>query len=223
MSDFLVSILKTCPNSFPVNLGGDHSMGEAVTFALHKLGKFKNAAFLHIDAHPDLIPARFGIEHCFTTWVYNSLPFLKNTEQCVQVGIRQTKISKEDWYKKTGVHQYWQKDLKKLSPKKLFSILNEHWKKLGCQSLYISFDIDALDPKFAPSTGTPEKNGMTLNYATELLKLCKKHWPLIAFDLVEVAPVLGSALSHKRTLSSAVAILESILLGQVLNKNLKSS
>ncbi len=195
----------------PIVLGGDHSVSDGIMGGLKKAGQLKNAAILHFDAHPDMIASRFGIEHCFTTWAYNALDGIKNPAQFAQIGIRQTLKPKNYWEKKHGIKQIWAKECLRKSAQSVFNELHKNWTQLKCEKLYLSFDIDALDISLAPATGTPSSNGLNLNFCRELIKLCLKEWPLLGMDLVEVAPTLGSTSSHKRTLNSAMSILETVL------------
>jgi len=73
----------------------------------------------------------------------------------------------------------------------------------NARNLHVSFDIDALDPAEAPSTGTPVRGGLTLREGMELLRSANRTGRLSAVDLVEVNPLIGSQRDQLRTLDAA--------------------
>ena len=191
-------------------LGGDHSISWAPLEALSRAGIAPTLGVLHFDAHTDLMEDRFGIDYCFSTWAAHSV---KKTypSNWFQMGVRVSRKAKKLWEKEYGLHQFWADEVKKKSASAWAEIISKEWQKNGVEKIYVSLDIDGLDPKFAPSTGTPEKGGLTLKFVKELIQELTAQFPLVGGDLVEVAPLLGSKKDQETTLQSAVAALQALL------------
>lgn len=188
-------------------LGGDHSISYAPLEALHRAKLTPELGVLHLDAHTDLMEERFGVEHCFSTWAAHSVKKC-HAPNWFQLGIRTSRKTKKEWEKQYGLRQYWADEVKKKSAKEWAELIAEQWQKNGVQRFFVSLDIDVLDPKFAPSTGTPEKGGLALSFVRTLLFELTACFPLVGADLVEVAPHIGSKQDQKRTLTSAVECLK---------------
>lgn len=191
-------------------LGGDHSISWAPIEALSRAELTSSLGVLHLDAHTDLMDERFGIDHCFSTWAAHAV------RKCVpsnwfQLGVRVSRKSKKEWEKQFGIHQYWAEEVKKKPAKAWADIISDQWEKNSVQRFYVSFDIDSLDTSFAPSTGTPEKGGLSLSFVKSLLLELTARFPLVGADLVEVAPHIGSRADQKKTLKSAVEGLKVLL------------
>lgn len=204
------------PKGFrPLILGGDHSISGAVTEALFAAGLFKKIAVLHFDAHTDLLEERYGVARCFATWAAHAAKRLKPTERknFVQVGVRTSGRTKSFWEKKFGIRQLWISELKRQDPERFAASLVDAWKKRGCERLYISFDVDALDPKFVPSTGTPEPGGLDPNWCVRVIRFCARELPLLCADVVELAPVLGSPADGRKSARAAARIASALLEG----------
>jgi agmatinase len=212
LESVLFNVWKRDPQNKILIIGGDHSLSEAVFRSLKASMKLPALGVLHFDAHTDLLEERYGVAHCFGTWAAQAVKLLPNPQAFVQLGIRISGFDQGHWESKFGLRQIWCKDAKRKNPKALAAELVRHWRGLGIDNLYISFDIDSLDPKFAPSTGSPENQGLNLEWTKKLLTEILKSMTLISADLVEVAPVLGSKLEVTKTLRSAAQISK-ILLG----------
>ncbi len=191
-------------------LGGDHSVSWAPMEALSRAKMTDHLGVLHIDAHTDLMEDRFGIENCFSTWAAHSVKKIQ-ASNWFQMGVRVSRKSKKEWEKQFGLHQLWATEVKKKKPKEWADILCDQWQKNGVQKIYISLDIDGLDPKYAPCTGTAEKGGLSLKFVKELILEVTARYPVVGADVVEVAPRLGSSLERKTTLTSAVECLQALL------------
>ena len=209
LADVLTELYKNKKQVFL--LGGDHSVSWAPFEAFQKAKLKQNIGVLHLDAHTDLMEDRFGVEHCFATWAAHSVRKISNPANWFQVGIRVSRKSKKEWEKKFGLQQYWMKDVQRKTPEQMADVISQQWTRSKVNSFYVSLDIDALDPKWAPSTGTAEKGGFDLDYVKTLLhELCAR-FPLLGGDLVEVAPRIGSKEDAKITLHSAVECLKVLL------------
>jgi agmatinase len=209
LEDTLLSCFKTRADFKPLILGGDHSISGAVFGALHRAGRTRRLAVLHIDAHTDLLEDRFGVEHCFGTWAAHAVKKLKHPEAWIQLGLRVSGRPQSYWEKRYGLQQIWAPQARKREPRALARELVAHWRSLGLTDLYVSFDVDGLDPKHVPSTGTPEPGGLGLVWTRTLLDECTRAMKLVAADIVELAPVLGGRAESARSVKSARQIVES--------------
>jgi agmatinase len=210
LEDSLLGCYGTRPGFKPLVLGGDHSISGAVFNALHRAGKTRKLAVLHVDAHTDLLEDRFGVEHCFGTWAAHAVKKLPQPKGWIQLGLRVSGQTKEHWEQHYGLRQIWAPEARKRDPHALARELVQGWRELGLTDLYVSFDVDGLDPRYVPSTGTPEPKGLALTWTCSVLRECTRGMNLIAADIVELAPVLGGSAQATRSVKSAVQIVESL-------------
>ncbi len=192
-------------------LGGDHSISRPICESF--LQEHKNVGILHFDAHTDLLEERLGISTCFATWAFHIANLLDNKKKFIQIGIRSSGYDKTHWESTIGLTQYWTKEVKDQGPEKIARKCIEQYKSLGVKKLYLSFDIDAIDMEYASATGTPEKDGLMPFECLIILNLIGKEIPIIAADLVEVAPFVfypemkGKVIEPETTLDSAMSII----------------
>jgi guanidinobutyrase len=168
-----------------VSMGGDHTIVLPILRAMAK--KHGPVGLVHVDAHTDINDTMFG-EH-----VTHGTPFrraveegLLDGERVVQIGVRGTGYAADDfdWSRQQGfrvvqVEECWHKSLTPL--------MEEVREQVGGGPVYLSFDIDGLDPAFAGGTGTPEIGGLTIVQGMEIIRGCRG-LDLVGCDLVEVAP-----------------------------------
>jgi agmatinase len=170
-------------------LGGDHSTPLGLLHALAE--RHEEFGILQIDAHADLRVAYEGFEFSHASIMFNALK-LPQVKKLVQVGIRDAAQSEVDMVAQSNgrIATFFDSSLKE------YVFEGEPWKK-QCkkiiaqlpQKVYISFDIDGLDPKLCPATGTPVPGGLEFEEAVFLVRaLVKSGREIIGFDLCEVAP-----------------------------------
>ena len=170
-------------------LGGDHSTPLGYLHALAE--RHSEFGILQIDAHCDLRPAYEGFQYSHASIMYNALQ-LPQVKKLVQVGIRDMCQQEADLIEHSvgRVALFGQRFM---SEEKF---AKKSWKKV-CgkiiaqlpQKVYISFDIDGLDPKLCPGTGTPVPGGLEYEEATYLLRMIVRSGrTIIGLDLNEVAP-----------------------------------
>ncbi|MDN5214137.1 agmatinase family protein [Fulvivirgaceae bacterium BMA12] len=170
-------------------LGGDHSTPFGLIEALAE--RYQDFGVLQFDAHADLRDAYEGFEFSHASVMYN-VSKLNNVSKIVQVGIRDFSQFEHEFIEnsKGKINTYFYPSIKK----RLFS--GEHWKDI-CQEIignlpenvYVSFDIDGLDPKLCPNTGTPVPGGFEFDETIYLIDtLVKSGKKIIGFDVCEVAP-----------------------------------
>ena len=173
-------------------LGGDHSITLPLLRAYRgHLGR--PLAVLHFDAHCDTWIDHFGEPSGHGTWVYEAIQEGLVVKECfTQLGIRSAaEREAREYVRDQGGLIYTARDLRGLeSPQQvapLLAALRERLAANGQPPLYVSLDIDCLDPAFAPGTGTPEPGGMTTNQVLSILEgLQGTH--CVGMDCVEVAP-----------------------------------
>lgn len=178
-------------NKFVAIIGGEHSVPLGLMQALAE--KHSKFGILHIDAHADLRNAYEGFEYSHASIIRNALE-IKNVSKIVQVGIRDFCEDELELIKtsKKRIKTFFDSEIQgnKFNGKtwndQCEAIINELPEKV-----YISFDIDGLDPTLCPTTGTPVPGGLQYYEAVYLLeKLAKSKKKIIGFDLCEVAPGL---------------------------------
>lgn len=173
-------------------LGGDHSITLPLLRAYHAhLGR--PLAVIHFDAHCDTWVDHFGEPSGHGTWVYEALQEgLALREGFIQIGIRSAgERAAREYVRDQGGLIFTARDLRGLDgPAQLQPVLQairERLAALGHPPVYLSLDIDCLDPAFAPGTGTPEPGGMSTNQVLSLLEELAP-LPFVGMDCVEVAP-----------------------------------
>jgi agmatinase len=181
---------KQFPKLRILGLGGDHSVSYPLVRAWAQARLGKKIALLHFDAHTDLLSERLGVDICFGSWTYHVREFFPKASQLVQVGIRATGKERGHW-ESLGLTQIWGKEVQARGMSAISSDILAAWKREGIEEVYISFDIDALDTKWASSTGTPENNGLSPMQCQELIESVSQHFAVTGADLMEVAPFVN--------------------------------
>ena len=169
----------------PMSLGGDHSMTLPILRAIAK--KHGPVALVHVDAHADVNDEMFGERETHGTVFRRAYEEgLIVADKVFQIGLRGTGYTADDFTEAAcwGFNQYLAPDLwhKSLAP-----LAAEIKAKIGNHRTYITYDIDSLDPSFAPGTGTPEIGGLTTMQAMELIRGLRG-LTIVGCDLVEVSP-----------------------------------
>jgi guanidinobutyrase len=174
----------------PLTLGGDHTIALPILRALAR--KHGPLGMVHVDAHADVNESMFGEP------ITHGTPFRRAVEEglvegqrVVQIGLRGTGYHADDfdWPRKQGfrvvpAEECWHRSLAPL--------MDEVRASLGAGPVYLSFDIDGIDPAYAGGTGTPEIGGLTTVQALEIIRGCRG-LDLVGADLVEVAPVYDTS------------------------------
>lgn len=206
----MLDLLKT--NVHVVSLGGDHTITYPILKA-HYEYTGQPMAIVHIDAHHDYWNENYGTEVAHGTWVYHAI---KNgyvdVEHSFMLGIRcpsDPKFVKE--LRDLGM-TVWDYDyVNNMGPKQVAFQIDF---KLNQKPVYLTFDVDGLDPAYAPGTGTPEPGGFTTNEAMQLLyHLRNLNWK--GMDIVEVSPVYDVG---QITSVAACSMVWNYISGLALNK-----
>ena len=197
-------ILKA--GTFPVVIGGDHSITYPCICAFED---FKSLDIIQIDAHLDWIDEVDGIRYANGSPMRRSME-LDFTNKMVQLGIRCIRSRESDYNfaKSQGSQIFTRQDIRQKGideiVKKLFPLGN----------VYVSIDIDGLDPSIAPGTGSPTVDGLLYYEVINLLKGITKKSNVVGFDIVEVNPMVD--LSGQTCLLATTLILE--FLGMIFDQ-----
>jgi agmatinase len=173
-------------------LGGDHSITLPLLRA-YRAHLGQPLAVLHFDAHCDTWTDHFGEPSGHGTWVYEAMQEGLVVKECfVQVGIRSPgERSAREYVQDQGGAIHTARALRgRESPEQLAPLLADLRARMARHAmppLYVSLDIDCLDPAFAPGTGTPEPGGLSTNQVLSILEGLAE-LPCVGMDCVEVAP-----------------------------------
>ncbi|WP_069807778.1 agmatinase [Vulcanisaeta thermophila] len=169
--------------------GGDHSITLGV---LRAIGKMFKPILLHFDSHLDYWDEYWGEKYTHGTWVRRAIEE-GLIAQVVQVGIRGTQYDKSDFnYPRESPVPIRVIMMREVEERGIEWLISELRSLEG--NVYVSFDIDVVDPAYAPGTGTREPGGFTSNEVLRIIRsLADAKINLVGFDVVEVAPPLDVA------------------------------
>ncbi len=173
-------------------LGGDHSVTLPLLRALNQV-QGGPVAMVHFDAHCDTWTSHFGEPSGHGTWVYEAMQEgLLIPQASIQIGIRSSgERAAREYVNDASGRVFTARQLRGLeSPQQLAPVLAEIRSRMsaaGNPPVYLTLDIDCLDPAFAPGTGTPEPGGMSTNQVLTIMEeLADLNW--CGMDCVEVSP-----------------------------------
>ena len=200
--------------AIPIVLGGDHSIAEPDIRAC--AGRYGPLGLVHFDTHTDTGTEVFGVE------VSHGTPMYRLVEQghvdpsrYVQIGLRGYWPGPQEfaWQRERGITSFFMHDVLELGIK---AVVDRALEIVGEGPVYVTVDVDVLDPAFAPGTGTPEPGGMT---SSDLLWACRtlaERLELVGAEVVEVIPTaVGSA---DVTALVADRIVRELLTGMALRR-----
>lgn len=197
-------------------LGGDHSITLPLLRAYRDwLGR--PLAVVHFDAHCDTWRDHFGEPSGHGTWVYEAIQEGLVVTPCfLQIGIRSAgERAAREYVRDQGGLIHTARDLRgEESPRRIDALLapwRERLRAHGDPPVYVSLDIDCLDPAFAPGTGTPEPGGLSTGQVLGFLEALGEQ-PLAGMDCVEVAPPYDHA---ELTSYAAACCVWTFLCGQI--------
>ncbi|MCM3035206.1 agmatinase [Bacillus pumilus] len=199
IEEYVDSILEK--GKFPLGMGGEHLVSWPVFRAMHK--KYPDLAIIHMDAHTDLREEYEGEPLSHSTPI-RKVAGLIGPENVFSFGIRSGMKEEFEWAKEAGMH---------ISKFEVLEPLKKVLPKLKGRPVYVTIDIDVLDPAHAPGTGTVDAGGIT---SKELLAsihaIAGSDVQVVGADLVEVAPVYDHS---DQTANTASKFLREMLLGFV--------
>lgn len=169
-------------NKFLTFFGGEHSISIGLIKAHYE--HYDNLTVVQIDAHADLRPSYMGTPYNHACALYDA------SKNCnlIQLGIRSMDISEKEHMDYDKV--YFADEMK----------YTKDWEEKALKSMtdnvYITFDLDALDPSILPATGTPEPGGLPWYLTTNFLAKIFEQKNVVGFDIVELAPIEGHRASE---------------------------
>jgi agmatinase len=176
----------------PIIVGGDHSLMYPDVAALTDIYGKGNVGVVHFDAHYDA--GKYMMGHL----IGHGMPVYRLIEEglvpgknFIQVGLRGYYPDEESfkWMREQGFKYHTMADIEKRG---FPAVMNEVIKEAndGPEYIFVSFDIDTLDPAYAPGTGTPEPGGLTPREAFPILRRLCAETNVIGFELVELSPII---------------------------------
>ncbi len=178
-------------------LGGEHSVPLG---AYKSSSRDKEFTLLQFDAHADLRESYEGFNYSHASIMYNALNTVPNIKKLVQIGIRD--FSEEEFLFTTaqneGIFTLYDSKIsdEKIKGVPFDEIIEEAINNIS-ENVWISLDIDGLDPSLCPSTGTPVPGGLSFNEITYIIKkIAKSDRKIIGFDLCEIAPDKNTPLNE---------------------------
>jgi agmatinase len=182
---------------FVLTLGGEHTISQAPIAAYAKA--YPRLSVLQIDAHSDLRQEYQGSPYSHASVMARVCEII-DPKRLVQVGIRAQCIEEAAFIRAEGITTLYAHEIRGGK----YSSPTRSWEDYAIDQLsehvYVSFDVDGLDPSIMPATGTPEPNGLTYDEAMRLLRKVGERRTVVGSDIVELAPMKGL---HHPDLTSA--------------------
>ncbi len=169
-------------NIFPMTFGGEHSITPGCIRPFVK--KFKNICILHFDAHADLRESYNGEKFSHASAIRRCLDF--PNVSVISFGVRNISESEIPFLKKNSskIKIFWAKDKNKWN-------LSKFKKMIKNKNVYLTFDVDGLDPSIMPATGTPEPGGLLWDETLNIIRIASKHSKIVGADINELSPIKG--------------------------------
>lgn len=199
----------------PIILGGDHSIAEPDIRAC--ADAHGPVGLIHFDTHTDTGREVFGVEISHGTPMYRLVESGHiNAARYVQIGLRGywPGAAEFDWQRERGITSIFMHEVRERG---IRPVVRETIERIGPGPVFLSVDVDVLDPAFAPGTGTPEPGGMI---SADLLQACREFsagCEIVGADVVEVLPARVGALDI--TALVAERIVREILTGVALRRS----
>ncbi len=175
----------------PVVLGGDHTVTYASATGVARVHGFGEVALVHFDAHADTAETHYGELHGHGT------PMRRLIEsgavpghRFVQIGLRGywPPPATVAWMRDEGMRSYFMADIVRRGLEAVTAEAVAHATAGGARGVFVSVDIDVVDPSAAPATGTPEPGGLTARELLATVRRLGHDLPVVGADVVEVAP-----------------------------------
>lgn len=173
----------------PVIIGGEHTITLGVLKGLK--AKASETAIVSFDAHLDLRDEFMGLKLSHTTFMRRINELVKPAK-IIEVGTRAVCREELEYAKKAGVEFISSAEIRSMSEEDVIKLLNE--KMAEFENIYVSIDMDVLDPAYAPAVQNPEPEGVETSFLLNVLsKACSRR--VLGFDIVEIAPNYDNGVS----------------------------
>ncbi len=166
-------------DKFLIALGGEHSITPPLVSAAAR--KYAQLSVVQIDAHADMRDAYLGSPLSHACAMRRSLEYAKVT----QVGIRSLSTEEAEVLPQLGTKVFFDWDMRR-NPRWIDAVVDT----LG-EHVYVTIDVDGMDPAIMPATGTPEPGGLSWQEITALLRAVTERRRVVAADVVELSPIPG--------------------------------
>jgi len=166
-------------DKFLVTLGGEHSITPPLVSAAAR--KYSGLSVLQIDAHADMRDSYMGTVHNHACAMRRSLEFASVT----QVGIRSLSTEEAEALPKLKTKVFYDVTMRE-DPRWIDAVVDSL-----AENVYVTIDVDGLDPAIMPATGTPEPGGLSWPEITRLLRATAERRRIVAADIVELSPIPG--------------------------------
>lgn len=191
-----------CANSFPLIMGGDHSLGLGSISGASKY--YDDLAVIWIDAHGDIntaetsptgnihgmpLASAMGLGYGDLTDLYYKGIKVK-PENVFILGARDLDNGEKELIKKLNMTVFSTEDIQNMGVEKIMELINSKLKDKGIKAAHLSFDIDCIDSEFVPGTGTPVRYGLNVIEAKYILKYLMETKLIKSMDFVELNPEL---------------------------------
>jgi len=191
---------------FVIMLGGEHSISNGPFKALAESGLAKDVTIVQIDAHSDLrnddsdynlkpwgkyahsAVMRRGVELGFKTVQIGVRAYCKDEAEFIEKHKKSGQITIFEWGK-------WGNSKSDATKAKIPTV-SEIIKSIKTEKVYLTIDVDGIDPSHMPATGTPVQGGLEWYYTLELIRTLLREKNVVAADIVEVAPRKGESLTE---------------------------
>lgn len=174
----------------PLLIGGDHACTLPHLRATRSRGP---VAVIDFDSHTDAWDSYFGEKYNHGTWMRRAVEEgLVDVARSIEIGLRGPLYDREDWTvleSELGLAYLTTEQVLAMGPAAVATAIRE---RVGDRPAFISFDIDVIDPAFAPGTGTPEPGGLSAHDGLAIVRLLRGI-DFVGFDVVEVIPAYDPA------------------------------
>lgn len=191
MVETISAFYKKNNEKFILMLGGDHSVSIGAFHFFSTFKKAKDITILQIDAHPDLRDNT--LDYKTTTHKYSHASVMRRGHEwgfkTVQVGLRAISTFDNEYIKKHNLKIFeWGRG----KTPSIKSIVDS----ITTKDVYLTLDVDGIDPAHMPATGTPVPGGLEWHYTRELIREVIKRKNLVGADIVEVSPIKNNPLTE---------------------------
>lgn len=210
-------------HNFVLTLGGDHSLATATLAGTITYNP--NVKVIWVDAHADIntpttspsgnlhgMPVALAMKLAENQEVKNAFAWMPKLDpkNIVYIGLRDVDAGEQKFLKEFGITYYTADAVKARGIGTILAEIKEIMDPEDTAEFHISFDVDGVDPRFFPATGTPVEGGIDLLEGRQIIEYFSKTGRVIALDLVEINPLLGEAEQLDQTIASAKCLINGI-------------
>lgn len=171
-----------------ITLGGEHTISQSTIAAFAE--RYKDLSVVQLDAHSDLRPEYQGNKYSHASVMARVCEYL-DPRRLVQVGIRAQSEEEAVFGKEAGITTLYAHEIRGGKYTKILKSWDDYALERLSEHVYLTFDVDGLDPSIMPATGTPEPNGLTWNETMRFMRRLGRQKLVVGCDLVEFSPIKG--------------------------------